>query len=98
MTKTYNINNEKYRIILTEHFLQRLTERNIAPDQIVPAIIEMINSNNYSTQYKKHILRSIKNNFSLVLETKKNNNIKLLTAIDQANYNDYSQGVKTVTL
>ena len=82
MTKKYTINNQCYRIILTLHLLQRIQERQINTKNIIPAIITYLK--NHSITNGDVMLEVTSENFSLVLNIKKNN-VKLITVINKVN-------------
>lgn len=82
MTKKYKVNNQFYRIILTLHLLQRIQERQINTSSIIPAIINYIE--NFTITAGDVMLEVTSENFSLVLNIKKNN-VKLITVIDKIN-------------
>lgn len=96
MTRVINIGGQSFRITVTDHFIQRTKERQIPVDKILSTIITVVNNNQYSKQYKKYLLKNLQYNFSLVINTKKTNHFKLITAINNITCHDPSAKIITV--
>ena len=82
MTKKFKVNDQFYRIILTLHLLDRIQQRGIDATKVIPAIINYLE--NRTVVNGDVMLEVTSENFSLILNIKKNN-IKLITVIDKIN-------------
>lgn len=80
MTRKYFVNNKYYRIIITEHALKRVADRQIPANHIINTIIDMIAQ--HTNMGKYIMLKNMAHNFSLVINIH-NNNIKIITALNK---------------
>lgn len=82
MTKRFEVEGKTWRIILTLHILDRIRQRGIDAKKVVPAILNYLK--NRTVVNGDVMLEVTSENFSLVLNIRKNN-IKLITVIDKIN-------------
>ena len=79
MTKNISINNKQISIELTSHFLKRITERNISLSNL------QIDNNTLTTIFnsntKKHIIKNLLHNITLVIKKDSPQKIAFITAM-----------------
>ena len=79
MTKTLSINNKQISIELTSHFLKRITERNISLSNL--QIDSNILTNILNSEYKKHIIKNLLHNITIIIKKDSPQKIAFITAM-----------------
>jgi len=96
LTKTYTHNNQQIKITITNHAIERILARNIPADQLVESIFNMLDNENYSKQFKKHIVKNITNNYSLVIKKDSIDHLIIITAMQGTSCIDKTANIITV--